>query len=106
MTTKKFTKNNESFICDNCGKEVPTHLTSSRDHCCFCLWGKHVDIFPGDRKNGCKGMLKPIGIKTTSGKNQIAYDCIKCGERIFNIIAEDDNKDEVTNLYSLIWPAF
>lgn len=103
METKKFAKNNQSFVCDNCGKEVPAHLTSSRDHCCFCLWGKHVDINPGDRKNGCKGMLKPIGIRTTGGKSQIVYDCAKCQGRIFNIIAEDDNKESITELYSKIW---
>jgi len=100
---KRFTKNNESFICEHCGKTVPFHLTSSRDHCCFCLYSKHVDINPGDRQNGCKGLLEPIGIKTANGKTQIAYNCQKCLGRVFNIVADDDSKDVLNQLYSKVW---
>lgn len=82
---------------------MPTHLTSSRDHCCFCLYSKHVDINPGDRQNGCKGLLRPIGIKTANGKTQIAYDCLRCSGRVFNIVAEDDSPEELKNLYSKVW---
>jgi len=34
---------------------------TARDHCPYCLYSKHLDIFPGDRKNECKGLMKPIG---------------------------------------------
>lgn len=100
---KQFTKNNENFICENCGKEVPEHPTSSRDHCCFCLFSKHVDINPGDRLNTCRALLKPIGIKTSNGKTQIVYTCTKCSARVFNIISSDDSPDELRQLYSKVW---
>ena len=60
---KQFTKRDESFICENCGKEVGELGYTSRDHCPHCLYSKHVDINPGDRLNTCKGLLKPIGIE-------------------------------------------
>ena len=60
---KKFYKSDESFICENCGKEVEKLNYTSRDHCPYCLYSKHVDINPGDRMNTCKGLLKPIGIE-------------------------------------------
>jgi len=100
---KKFIKNNESFTCENCARIVPQHSTTSRDHCCYCLYSKHVDINPGDRLNSCKGLLIPIGVKSANRKSQIAYDCLKCLERVFNIISEDDNKDELKVLYSKVW---
>lgn len=53
--------------------------------------------------NDCKGLLKPIGVKSGNGKTQIAYDCLKCNQRVFNIIADDDNSQELTLLYSKVW---
>lgn len=100
---KKFKKNNREFTCDNCGKLVPIHSTSSRDHCCYCLVGKHVDVNPGDRLNKCKGMLLPIGIRSIKGKTQIVYVCKSCKSRVFNIISEDDNKGILLQLYSKVW---
>jgi len=99
---KKFTKNNENFICIHCGKEVEKHPTSSRDHCNFCLYSLHVDIYPGDRANHCRGILKPVDIKSSSGKTQIVYQCERCGEIGNNIVASDDNRDELVNLASKI----
>ena len=42
---------NEDFICENCGKDVEKSSYTARDHCPYCLYSKHVDINPGDRKN-------------------------------------------------------
>lgn len=99
---KKFTKNNENFICIHCGKEVEKHPTSSRDHCNYCLYSLHVDIFPGDRANTCRGVLRPIDIKTSNGKTQIVYQCAKCGEIENNIVASDDNEEEILMLTNKI----
>ena len=60
---KKFTMKDEKFICENCGKEVLPLGYTARDHCNYCLYSKHLDIFPGDRENTCLGKLKPIGIE-------------------------------------------
>lgn len=90
-----FIKNDESFICENCGQIVNKLKYTSRDHCNNCLYSKHVDIYPGDRQNSCKGLLKPINVITKNSKTKICYSCIKCGKNIKNIIAKDDNKDTI-----------
>ena len=95
---KKFYKSDESFVCENCGKEVEKLNYTSRDHCPYCLYSKHVDINPGDRLNTCKGLLKPIGIEKFKDTYKIIYKCNKCGEIHKNIIASDDNMDLIIEL--------
>lgn len=91
-----FVKNDESFICVNCNKEVPKLHYTSRDHCNSCLFSLHVDIFPGDRSNDCKGKLVPINVEETSKKGKvIVYKCSKCGQEVRNIVAEDDDKNKI-----------
>ena len=55
MNNKKFTMIDESFICENCHKKVNPLGYTARDHCPYCLYSKHVDINPGDRKESCHG---------------------------------------------------
>lgn len=100
---KRFIKNNESFICINCGKLVEKHLTSSRDHCNYCLFGLHVDINPGDRNNECKGVLNPIGLKIFNNKTQIAYSCIKCNSLVYCVTSLDDSKTKLLELSTKVW---
>lgn len=74
-----FIKNDDSFICANCGKQVDKLVYTSRDHCNYCLSSLHVDVEPGDRLNDCKGLLKPINVLNTGKKQlQIEYICSKC----------------------------
>ena len=86
---KKFTKINESFECEKCGKEViPTDSGTYRDHCPFCLYSKHVDINPGDRSNPCKGLLEPIDLEKGKKDSMVlVYKCQKCGETVRNKMA-------------------
>ncbi len=96
---KQFTKRDEEFICENCGKKVSKLGYTSRDHCPYCLYSKHVDIMPGDREEDCKGLLKPIRVELDSKKGYvIIYKCEKCGTLRKNKAAEDDNKDLLINL--------
>ena len=95
---KRFVLNDEEFVCENCGKKVNKLIYSSRDHCPFCLYSKHVDINPGDRSNTCLGLLKPISIEKYKDTYKIVYKCLKCGEIHKNIIAKDDNYDEIIKL--------
>ena len=75
---KQFTKRDEEFICENCGKKVSKLGYTSRDHCPYCLYSKHVDIMPGDREEDCKGLLKPIRVELDSKKGYvIIYKCEK-----------------------------
>ena len=71
---------------------------TARDHCPFCLYSKHVDIMPGDRKNNCLGLLKPIGIEKFRDTYKILYRCEKCGELHKNIMAKDDDMDLIISL--------
>ena len=96
---KQFTKRDEEFICENCGKKVSKLGYTSRDHCPYCLYSKHVDIMPGDREEDCKGLLKPIRVELDSKKGyMIIYKCEKCGTLRKNKAAEDDNKDLLIQL--------
>lgn len=94
-----FVKNDDSFICINCGKKVEKLGYTSRDHCKFCLYSIHVDITPGDRQNTCKGILVPINVITDSKKGEvIIYKCSKCGKIIKNIVAKDDSRDAILSV--------
>ena len=95
---KRFLENDEEFICENCGKKVGKLIYSSRDHCPHCLYSKHVDILPGDRMNSCKGLLEPLSIEKFKDTYKIVYKCKKCNEIHKNIIAKDDNYDEIIKL--------
>ena len=81
MEQKRFTKNDEAFVCLHCGKEVLPMGKSSRNHCPFCLWSLHVDINPGDRANECRGQLRPIRTEPDAKRGFIIiHKCEKCGE--------------------------
>lgn len=102
-SSKLFTKRNSEFICENCGSLVQKSPSSSRDHCTACLYGKHVDYNPGDRLQRCGGLLKPIGLRQHEAKKQIVFMCVTCSERRFNIVANDDDYDEVVTLSQKPW---
>ena len=71
-----FVKNDDAFTCVNCKKKVEKLNYTSRDHCPYCLCSVHVDITPGDRKNECKGLLKPICLETNR-KKRAACICVQ-----------------------------
>ena len=95
---KQFFKNDNEFICENCGKLVSKLNYTTRDHCPYCLYSKHVDINPGDRQNQCKGLLRPIGIEKFKNTYKIIYKCEKCNQIHKNIMANDDNMDLIIEL--------
>ena len=95
---KNFSKLDEEFICENCGKDVKKLNYTSRDHCPYCLHSKHVDINPGDRANICKGLLVPIEIEKFKNTYKIIYKCKKCNQIHKNIIATDDDFDKIIDL--------
>ena len=97
---KLFSKNDESFICENCKKEVLPLSYTSRDHCPYCLYSKHVDIMPGDRSNSCLGLLVPIDIEKFKDAYKIIYKCDKCKELHKNVSAEDDDFNKILEVMS------
>lgn len=85
-------KNDNGFVCVNCGKEVMPLRYTSRNHCPHCLHSLHVDKIPGDRQNLCRGILEPIAIEESSKKGYvIVFKCKKCGEIGRNKSANDDD---------------
>ncbi len=98
---KLFTKNDNSFICEHCKKEVQPLSYTSRDHCPYCLYSKHVDINPGDGLEECHGDLEPVSVELNSKKGYvIIYKCKKCGKIRKNKAADDDNMDLIIELSS------
>ena len=95
---KRFNELDEGFTCENCHKQVKPLGYSSRDHCPYCLYSKHVDINPGDRENTCKGLLKPIGLEKYKDSYKIIYQCNNCKTLHKNIIAKDDDMNEIIKI--------
>jgi len=58
---QKISKRKENFICRHCGAIVEGN--GYTDHCPHCLWSQHRDINPGDRKEKCHGLMKPVGVE-------------------------------------------
>lgn len=85
---------NESFVCENCRKNIQKHPEwSARNHCPFCLYSKHLDKdFPWDRASNCGWLMKPIWIDNKKNKWwMIKHKCAKCGKEILNKVATDDD---------------
>ena len=80
MESKRFQKNDDSFVCANCGFEVLPLGYTSRNHCPRCLCSLHVDNLPGDRANPCRGLLRPVRVEPDPKKGYvIIHRCDKCG---------------------------
>ena len=97
--SKRFTKTKENFTCEVCGQEVTGD--GYTDHCPRCLWGKHVDINPGDRKSDCKGLMEPVGVEIKSDQWRILYRCQKCGHEHWNRASENDNLEKIIELTTM-----
>ena len=86
---------NETFICGNCGRTVtpPECGSEHRNHCPHCLWSRHMDLKPGDRRSGCRGMMDPVSIWVRINREwAVMHRCSKCGFIRPNRIAGDDNE--------------
>ncbi len=91
-----FIKKQEDFICENCGGQVKGD--GYTNHCPACLWSKHVDIDPGDRASGCKGMMRPISVYILGDRISITHQCIECGHQKKNKTTAEDNIDIILAL--------
>ncbi len=99
MDNKKFQKRKENFKCEKCGTFVEGD--GYTNHCPNCLWSKHVDINPGDRKADCKGMMEPVQVLTSGGKHVIVHECKKCGKVMKNKAASDDSIDKIIEISTM-----
>ena len=103
----------QNFRCANCNHFVSTEREScgvnNRNHCPNCLWSRHVDNIPGDRKAGCHCRMKPLGLtlKRTNkkystinqGELMLIHECTGCGKISINRIAGDDDPLVIQRLF-------
>jgi RNHCP domain len=83
-----------SFRCRNCGLDVPADApgTAHRNHCPSCLWSRHLDHTPGDRRADCGSSMEPIAIHVRpDGEWALVHRCAGCRTVHVNRIAGDDN---------------
>lgn len=93
MDTPKFQRYIEDFTCEHCGAEVKG--TGYTNHCPKCLWGKHVDVNPGDRAEACGGMMEPIRVEGTTPRYTLVHRCVRCKAERRNMVAEADDGDAI-----------
>ena len=92
-------KINESFICINCGKEVPLASKTCRNHCPYCFTSLHVDWdMPWDRLSQCKSIMYPVEYIVKNSDYKILFVCSKCGKKHWNKRAEDDEIEKLPEL--------
>ena len=97
----KIAKNDNGFVCANCHKQVEKLGYTSRNHCPYCLHSLHVDVFPGDRQNACKGILVPIAIEISAKKGYVVvHRCALCGQIKRNVCAADDSQAVILTVMS------
>lgn len=73
-------KENNAFYCENCQRKIGA-LTNGfyRNHYPYCLYSKHVDVFPRDRASTCLGLMEPVDLKKHSKKGyQVVHQCQTC----------------------------
>ncbi len=85
----------EGFTCGHCGRTVPPHGRTARDHCPWCLRSLHVDRVPGDRAAGCGGLLDPIEVVRSGQRWVMRYRCRVCSvERVNRVLLDGDPPDD------------
>jgi hypothetical protein len=94
---KNFVRKKEDFSCGNCGLKVKG--SGYTNHCPNCLYSKHVDLnIPGDRKNSCGGLMKPIGVEKKGENYIILHQCLKCKEVKKNKAGKNDNFNSIIKI--------
>lgn len=93
-----FIKNKENFVCEKCGAEIIGD--GFTNHCPKCLWSKHVDINPGDRKADCRGMMKPIKFEKEKDEYVFTHRCLICNYEKRNKISAADDFDKAISIVS------
>jgi len=91
-----FIRTIENFVCEKCNAEIIGN--GFTNHCPSCLWSKHVDIEPGDRKEKCGALMKPISLERRGQEYSLVHECIKCGVKKKNIISPSDDFQKVIEI--------
>jgi hypothetical protein len=85
----------DSFTCLVCNTSIPGAAfgTRHRNHCPHCLWSRHLDDEPGDRRCPCREPMEPVAIEVRrTGEWAVVHRCTGCGVLKANRIAGDDHE--------------
>jgi len=99
MSSSKFKRQIEDFVCERCGLEVKGD--GFTNHCPKCLFSKHVDIFPGDRSEACGGLMEPFSAEESGGEWSIIHQCQTCHKTQKNKISKEDDFDKVVEIFKV-----
>ncbi|MEK7132982.1 MAG: RNHCP domain-containing protein [Patescibacteria group bacterium] len=100
MTSKKFQRRIENFVCENCGEQV--NGDGYTNHCPQCLWSKHVDVNPGDRRAGCMGLMKPIRVEGSTPDYYLIHECVRCVYKSRNIADIMDSEEALLAIVTTV----
>ena len=101
------------FKCGHChvfiSAEAILSGVNNRNHCPYCLWSKHLDLYQaGDRLAACKSLMRPVGLALkhtrkkygrAAGELMLLHLCVDCGKVSLNRIAADDDVDKLWGIY-------
>ncbi len=96
MDIKKFQKKVEDFTCEHCGAQ--NKGDGFTNHCSKCLTSKHVDIFPGDRKETCGGLMPVSSITKKGDRYVLRQKCLTCGYVNGDHLRSTDDFDALIDL--------
>jgi hypothetical protein len=96
MKSPRFQRTIEDFVCGHCGFEVQG--SGYTNHCPRCLWSRHVDIMPGDRKAECGGLMEPVAVEKRGDAYRILHRCQVCGMEKWNESSADDDFDRLVTI--------
>lgn len=96
LGARQFQKRKENFSCGHC--HSPVVGDGFTNHCPHCLWSRHVDVHPGDRKSTCHGMMRPVGLEVRTKESDVLHRCELCGFEKRNKIAQADDIDALIKL--------
>lgn len=92
----------EDFVCVHCGRDVPAHGRTARDHCPWCLRSCHVDVVPGDRAASCGGRLDPVSVVLAGDRVVLHYRCAACGaEKVNRAVLDGEVPDDWSAIVAL-----
>jgi hypothetical protein len=102
----------QNFRCKNCGFLVTANREQSgvnnRNHCPRCLWSRHMDITPGDRRSDCLSRMEPTGLTVkhqvrkygnSDGELMVIHRCTGCDKISINRIAADDDSHVIRQVF-------
>ena len=96
MDIKRFQKRMEDFVCENCS--ATTIGDGFTNHCSSCLTSKHVDIFPGDRKEECGGLMPVTHVEKKGEKYTLTHTCTACKQQVGDNFRDSDSFEALISL--------